>query len=76
MSGTGIFFWVGMAALLAVAVILGRWQAEDINKRIVETYGYRALKPRVDAPVRPQVSSQDMEPPDAAFPDRAARASA
>ncbi len=76
MDGTTIFFWVGMAGLLAVAVILGRWYAEDMAERIAETYGHRAVKPRVDAPVRPHASSQDMEPPDAAFPDGAARASA
>ena len=76
MDSAAIFFWVGMAALLAVAVILGRWHAEDMTKRIAETYGERVVKPRVDAPVRPQASSQDMETPDAALSDGAERASA
>jgi hypothetical protein len=76
MDSTAIFFWVGMVALLAVAVMLGRWQREDMARRSAETYGYRAVKPRVDAAIRSRVSSRDMEPPDAAFPDGAERASA
>ncbi len=76
MDSAAIFFWVGMAGLLAVAVILGRWHAEDMAKRTAETYGERVVKPRVDTPVRPHVSSQEMAPLDAALPDGAERASA
>lgn len=67
MSGTAMFFWVAMAAAIAVAVILGRWQTEDMTRRIVEIYGHHAVKPRADTRLW-RVSSRGMESPDAAFP--------
>jgi hypothetical protein len=76
MDSTAILFWVGMAALLAVAVILGRWHKEEVTRRIGEAYGGRVVIPRIGAPVRPQVSSHGVEPTDAALPDGAERAPA
>jgi hypothetical protein len=76
MDGTAIFFWVGMAGVLAVAVVLRRWHAEDMAQKLAETYGERVVRPRVDAVVRPRVSSRDRRPSDAAFPGGAERASA
>jgi hypothetical protein len=69
-------FWVGMAGVFAVAVILRRWHAEDMAGRIAETHGERVVRPRVDAPVRRRGSSRVATPRDAAFPDGAQRASA
>ncbi len=73
MDNAAILFWVGMAGLLAVAVVLGRWDTEKMAKRIAETYGRDVMEPRVDALVRRPVSSQDVGPPDAALPDGAER---
>ena len=28
MNGTAIFFWIGLAGLLCVSLVLGRWHAE------------------------------------------------
>jgi hypothetical protein len=76
MDSAATCFWVGMAGVLAVAVVLRRWHAEDMGRRIAETHGARVVRRRVNAPVRRRASSRDATPRDAAFPDGAQRASA
>ena len=39
MDGAAIFFWVGMAGLLAVAVVLRHWHAEELARRFAEARG-------------------------------------
>lgn len=70
-----ILFWFGMAGLLAVAALLGRWHTEDVRRRVAETYGRRVVKP-VGAPIRSPISSRDVLPPDAGLPEESERASA
>jgi hypothetical protein len=75
-NGTAIFFWLGMAGLLLVSLVLGRWHAEDMARRVADTYGHRSVRTPGHDPVRGHVGWQDVESPDAEFPDDIERASA
>ena len=74
MNGTAIFFWIGLAGLLCVSLVLGRWHAEDMARRVADTYGHRAVKTPSHEPVH--VPWKDGERPDAGFPEEVERASA
>ena len=76
MNGTALFFWLGMAGLLLVSLVLGRWHAEDMARRVADTYGHRSVRTPSQDPVRTQVAWQDGERPDAGFPEEVERASA
>lgn len=73
MDGRALFFWVGLSGLLAIALLLGRWHAEELARRTADAYGQRAAKPSVDPPVRSRRSSRST---DAALPELPERASA
>lgn len=69
-----MFFWLGIPALLGVALVLRRWHAEDMARRLADTRRRRAAEPRGGATEPARLPWRDVAPD--TLPEETERASA